>query len=202
MFSQDNDTTIPETLKIGETFESATWRLHRYSNSLHITDIRDAGKRGKRCLKITLVFESCSDCQPSMETAVAMLLPLAGSNASAKTMRIAAQACKIETPFALKLSVHEGVERGVDVRPAGSRGKVEIKGVNVLVDASSDGFMVRCLRDTSNEPTLIQTNKSGCALVLRWVRENASAIQTMTFRDVTEALHAIGAKTHFYCAVD
>lgn len=48
-----NDTASP--LPIGRTVESSAWRAHRYAGHVEIVDLRNAGKRGKACLRMSLL---------------------------------------------------------------------------------------------------------------------------------------------------
>jgi hypothetical protein len=51
-----NDTTVQQEagLQVGQTREIHGWRVHRYASALRITELANAGKRGKKVAEITL----------------------------------------------------------------------------------------------------------------------------------------------------
>lgn len=53
-----------------------------------------------------------------------------------------------------------------------------------------------------NGETMIQVDKAGPVKVLAWVKANLAALDTMTFGEVTEALHSMNVRSHYYCAID
>lgn len=191
-----NDTNTPTTLNPGETYESATWRVRRGSLGLTATHIMNAGKRGKKCLKIVLYCPSAKAVL-DLDAETSALLRKASRDVSEESMLALAKTCQHAD-----LDLDITYERGVDVQPAGCAGAVEITGVNVRVRATSTGFAITNLRDTANEETMIQKDKTGIALVLAWARKNASAISGMTFAEVRAALSGFGVRTHYYCAMD
>lgn len=44
------------SLPLGKTFQNDQVRVHRYSDSLRVTDLTDAGKRGKKCREMTVML--------------------------------------------------------------------------------------------------------------------------------------------------
>jgi hypothetical protein len=53
-----NDTALPTTIARGTTYESKTWRAHRYDDHITITSLLNAGKRGKVCPVLTVSGKS------------------------------------------------------------------------------------------------------------------------------------------------
>lgn len=81
-----NDTTEPTTIPRGTTFEAATWRAHRYSDSFRVTSTVNAGKRGKACE----VFSVCApyqDTDAAMDEIAPAILWAAREGVSVETMR-------------------------------------------------------------------------------------------------------------------
>ncbi len=192
-----NATTQPAPLLAeGDTYESASWRIRRGALSISAQSLVGAGKRGKRCPKIILhcpVVRSRWD----VDAEVAAFVRKAARDASVESMLSLARSCA-RVDMVLDLNN----ERGVDVQPAGCDGTVEITGACVRVRASATGFAITNMLDVNNEETLIQTDKRSIALVLAWVLSNQGALKSMTFGSVTTELRSLGARTHYFCAVD
>src|SRR5688500_11307507 len=101
-------------LAVGNTFESNTWRIHRYRDSLRITSLLGAGKRGKRC-EVFGVYDLDYMEADTCGTVVEEVLKAGKAAVSVEAMR------NLVNSFALlnDCKVGERSERGVDVRPAG-----------------------------------------------------------------------------------
>ena len=50
-----NDVSAPSTLALGTTLETALWRAHRYAGHIEVTELTNAGKRGKTCARFSLM---------------------------------------------------------------------------------------------------------------------------------------------------
>lgn len=188
-------TSYPETLAIGETFTTSTWRVHRFSSSVHATHLRNAGKRGKTCDKFA-VWTSHGD-EESLAGIALRLACLAvdgiGSDEMAVEMAVASRECSGE--------VERLTRRGVDVAPAGAE-PVRVDGTYVRVVAEYDSWSVLDVIDTNNEPTLIPLKNKDRKTFYAWAKKNEEALKAMRFNDVMRALRDAGIGYHYYCAVD
>lgn len=55
MLTQTTPANDTAPLPVGTTYETALWRAHRYSGSIEVTSLANAGKRGKTCLRLSVV---------------------------------------------------------------------------------------------------------------------------------------------------
>jgi hypothetical protein len=189
-----NDVDLPASLQPGQRFESATWRVHLYMDSLQVTHIGNAGKRGKKCTELALVVSGSSD--EILERQSTAALSLAASDASVEDM-----ADMMGGLTTRSVTLHRRELRGVDVFV----GRVEISGPALSVSANDRDFTIRCQIDRFNEPTMIPGtgDKKGTARVIGWARTHAVAIAAgMTFAEAGAALRAMGVRIHSYCAMD
>lgn len=178
----------------GDTIETATWRIHLGALSIRVTHIVNAGKRGKKCFQACLYNAEArvgSDLRPALE----VVLDHAAREVDPAAMLDAMNA--FQRP-GVGLEVSE--ERGIDVDRA--EDKIEILGAYVEVRASSQGFFFQNRRDVMNLETMTQVDKRGPAKVLAWVKANKSALETMTFVEVSAALRSMDIRSHYYCAID
>ena len=85
MTTPANDTA--SALPVGCTVESSTWRAHRYAGHVEIVDLRNAGKRGKACVELSL---------GGRDAAVEMVLPFVVDAVTAETSPEAFEASLVD----------------------------------------------------------------------------------------------------------
>jgi hypothetical protein len=186
-----------DSLGIGDTFENDKWRVHRYAGSLVMTDLTNAGKRGKKVDEIAF-YNLDMRTAPSFDL-VGEMIGLVKSNASLDKVKKAAEDFK-DRGYSLEVRV----QRGVDVMPGGFK-PIRINTDNLYIEAGYDSFTVRDKRDQYNDPTCIPASKGGKKSIpafYRWVKDNERKIQSMTYSDVTKAMRDMDLAYHSYCAVD
>ena len=190
----------PTTLGIGDTIVVNGMRMHRYTSCVRVTDLTYAGKRGKRCPQFAVYDMDYvrSDAEQDKVNEFVAALPTARGYAHAAIM---AQTLVNSSTYA-KIEVRE--LRGVDVKPAGFR-MIQISTEHVLLEADSDRFSIRDLKDRNNEPTAIpgrHHRKSDVLAFYRWVEGNVAQIEQMTYRQILRAMGDQQIEYHDYCAVD
>jgi hypothetical protein len=174
----------------GETFENEKWRVHRYADAIEITQLENAGKRGKKCMTFYLsggtTIESTSD----------EFMMLGKRGADFGRMQQAFKEA-LETGW----QGRESWLRGVDVKP-GAFKELIVRGAHVTVIAGYDQYSIEDINDENNAPTCIARGKKSVGQFYRWVKDNARAIQSMTYNDILQALGREGIDHHDYCAMD
>lgn len=180
-----------QSIQMGETLETAEWRVIRRRFGIAIEELRGAGKRGARCTVIRLW--SAVDIEDGL---AADVVAVATSGASAQEMADAAK----EAGKSWGASVEIDIARGVDI--ARSQSKVEINGNGVKVEFSDSSFAVEDLADEANRSTIISRGKRSAQRFAAWARANASALESMTLSQVMNAIESVGVDYHFYCAMD
>ena len=177
-------------LSVGETFENDSWRIHRYQDSLRVTYIVKAGKRGGRCPEFVLTSVK------AMESTAMEFVMLAKRGSDYARMKKAVDEAK-----EVGADIHESILKGVDVKP-GNFQKLFVRGANVTIEADYDSYSVQDINDDNNEPTCIARGKKSVYLFYRWVKDNARAIAAMTMSQVMDGMKQNGIDFHYYCAVD
>ena len=178
----------------GDTIETNGWRIHLGALAIRVTHIVNAGKRGKKCAQFVLWHRDCF-YTGQLDAALVAIRAEAERGAEPAAMR-----STMEAHVAGTVSLQVSEERGIDVDCAND--KIEILGACVAVRASSQAFFFQNRRDVYNLETMTHLNKRGAAKVLAWVKANKSALETMTFVEVAEALRLMGVRAHYYCAID
>jgi len=189
-----------KAMSAGETFESETWRIHRFRDSIRVTPLENAGKRGKKVVVMSVHTRGYGDDLP-IESIALELLMHAKRNASSERMQKAID--EYIQVFAGKVEMYTTTQRGVDVMPAGFK-NIAIQGDNVYVEAEYDSFRVKNQNDP-NETTCIPAisgGKKSIPVFYRWVKDNESKIKGMKYYDVLRAMKDLGIDYHSYCAMD
>lgn len=120
-------------IQVGETRETGEVRIHRGASSLRLTNIRNAGKRGKRCSEAVLF---CDDDAFPWES---VALEAYGRAKRGDDWATVVQALVDVARDGAELT--ESVRRGVDVEP--SHLPVEVDGAHVRVSAAPLAFVAR-----------------------------------------------------------
>jgi len=188
-------------LDVGRTWDNENWRVHRYADSIKVTDLTNAGKRGKKVQILSVVAKRYrGEGMAGMESLAMEFIMHAKRGASYARMKQVAE----EATEAGIADLYEESDRGVDVAP-GNFGPISIHGKHVYVEVGWKDFSVRDKVDQNNLPTCIPAIKGGLKAIpvfYRWVDENRAAIENMTFREVTKAMGDLGIQYHEYCAMD
>lgn len=196
-------------LPVGKTYESdeKKLRMHRYTGSLQITDLTNAGKRGKRVRQTSVYdLDAFRDAQV-IEDWDRMIdnLPKAPSyDAVIKIIRGHVVSLEMFNPTSYVPKMEERELRGVDVAPA-SFAPMKIETPEFELEAGYDSFSVMDKRDTNNLPACIPSSRGGKGAVkqfFRWVTDNESRITRMTYNELTSAMLDEGLEFHSYCRMD
>lgn len=188
-------------IDIGKTLETGTFRAHRYASGIVLTDLTNAGKRGKRVSEVSL-YDTDHSCGELEVDAVAAEVASADSFASAEKALRGFASTRTDRPCAPRIHTRE--LRGVDVAPVGSGVKTEINGDKVFISVEWDSFTVRCKVDQNNFPTLIPRDRkvTSVAKFRALVKTDADALKAMTFSEVWNRLSAEGIDSHYFCSMD
>lgn len=194
-----NQPSYPTRIDIGETFETPTWRVHRYAISVCVTHLVNAGKRGKTCERFTIG-------EPSKVT---VLTPATSADIALRMACLAVDGVGVEEMAVEAEMLAKGSQASFDrmsygsysVTPAGIRTLV-VDGAHVRVRADYADWSVQDKDDANNEPTLIPLKNKDRKPFYAWALKNEKALKTMRFREVMSAMRADGLGYHYYLAVD
>ena len=189
-------------IEMGETREVGTVRFHRYREGLKVTDLTNAGKRGKVVQELYIGQKSWQrTCDASAR--LYDLCDLVCRTGNYSTAAALVECYVDENPEAL--SIDARTFKGIEVQPAGFE-EISISNEHMAMTAGYDSFGVSDLRDQANCPRLIPTCHGGAkTAVKRWyayVKANRKQLETATFSQVWEAMSKADVKTHYYCAMD
>jgi hypothetical protein len=203
--------TAGAPLQVGRTIlsDNGMLRIHRYESTVVVTDLTNAGKRGKRCMEARLWDTDMirdPEVVSDMERILSTLADSPTYQAAANRLRGFVVSVEMFSSGTVGIppKFDERELRGVDVTPAGFA-PVEVETDEFSLRSDYNDFVIRDHKDKNNLPTCIPAAKGGKEDVkafYRWVRDNESRLRSMTYRDVLRGMDAAGIRYHDYCAMD
>lgn len=185
-------------LSVGQTREIAMVRMHRYNDSIHVWDLTNAGKRGKKVQELVIMSKSYNGAKERLDMIGKMIDTYGSYKAIMGTLKDYMES------YPDDIVLDEYSRRGVDVTPAGFEPMV-IKTTHVFIEADYDTFRIESLDDKYNEPTCIPAIKGGkksIPVFYRWVKDNESKVRSMKYHEILKEMGKLGIKYHDYCAMD
>ena len=192
------DRVLTAELGKGQTFFSGTLKIHRYHDSLRITDLENAGKRGKTCPEITVTFGFSLDS--AAEDALATLTQQVVKCTSFDCVRRTVEQFKVNSDKSSQIAVYDEKLRSIDVEPMGTRIKYKTR-TGLEIEASPNDFNVvehapmgmhdgkpNFYQDTAHWPCKKQDGRA----FYTWVKENFNKLNSMTMRDLKEVWRGLG----------
>jgi len=189
---------------IGKKIESKWIRAERWASSIKVTDLQNAGKRGKKVDRFDLYdLDYIRGKQPTTTN-----LYLFESSLPKLDYKTAEKWAKALVEDAALHHHHIGfqmeTERGVDVEPAGFE-KVTIQEKHFYLNADNKGFTISDLDDPQNEPRAISLDKHGkknSKKFYEWALKNKNNLSGKTFYDVLHMMEKENIGYHTYCGMD
>lgn len=186
-------------MKVGDTFESDFLRVHRYRDQIQVTDVVNAGKRGKKCREFSI------GTRKHYQDSFSDFYDLVEKITDKTTYNEALADAKFLASKDDSYTVYESEKRGVDVIPTSLK-PFEYSNEKFYIRSDIQSFTIRDLTDRHNEPTCISTdNRTGVRGVKKlydYLTKNSEKIKDMDFNQVTSLVSDLGIGYHHYCAVD
>lgn len=197
-------------LQVGHTIlsDNGTHRIHRYEGSVVVTDLVNAGKRGKKCMEARLWdIDMIRDAEVKRD-----LEGLLSHLADSPTYQVAVNRIRgfvtavemFHKDLGMPPKFDERELRGVDVTPAGFA-PIVLETREFSLRSDYNDFVIRSNTDKYNLPTCIPASRGGkedIKVFYRWVSDNLAAIKRMTYEEVMDGMDKAGIKSHHYCAMD
>jgi len=197
---------------IGDTEEHDGLRFHRYASALMVTDLANAGKRGKTVPEFSLYNLDYTFGDKSADELENALESIAKAKTYAQALQIAKKAVAFVhadgSRYGSSLNIEERPLRGVDVDPpeGASGAKIAIDTPHFSLSVDARGFSASDKDDQNNLPCIITPVRGAKQTAVKafrtWVEANRDKLQDMTFNKFTAALNDAGVNYHYYCRMD
>ena len=181
--------------------ESKLLRFYRSSHFLRVTDLANAGKRGKNVDEFAL-YELDTGANPKEVDAIVVKITRAKGYKEA--LKLAEDWLKKDPEATGYAKIQKSTQKGVHVTPAGFK-ELKIGGDNIYIESGYKDFMLRDKVDKNNESTCVPAARGKATSVkmfYAWAKENLPKIKKMTFQQAVKSLDKAGVGFHQYCAMD
>jgi hypothetical protein len=197
---------LAEEMPIGKTLETSAIRVHRFASSFHVTDMTNAGKRGKKVNEFSLYdLDYIKDPKT-----LRLISQFASQVHRAKTYKQALAMARgvvdqfKKNPQGIGPKIQERELKGVDVAPSGDQ-EIVIDTPQVRIEAGYKDFLISDKRDKMNEPRTMPPQRGWKTAVKKfrvWVIQNRKAIEKMSYRELLSAMSKAGIDSHSWLAMD
>jgi hypothetical protein len=193
---------VPKNIEILN--DASNMVMLRTNSSITITDLRNAGKRGKNCDTLVLYNLDYGEYdQLALERALEEVIKMPNFDMAAYELQKfnniqTNQHARYYGKFQLTS------QKGVAVAPA-TFGPIVIDTPNFSLKSDFTDFVIRDKEDKYNLPVCIPALKGGKNSIkqfYRWVTDNRAVIEKLKFEDLTRAMSDAGIKYHQYCSMD
>jgi len=194
----------PECLRIGQTFENASIRVHRWSSAVQVWDLANAGKRGKKVANFSL-YNTDYIKDPIVDSNFNRFLfgifPLNYAQAKYWAEFIARDAKQRKDMGGPAFEEREA--RGVDVVPAGCT-EIVINNEHCEATIEFTGFCICDKHDQNNLPASRSDGNTKKQLkdFYLWVKANQETLQALTFREWDKLIEEKGLQYRCWCRMD
>ena len=188
-------------LGVGRTFFTGVLKIHRYRDQIQVTDLTNAGKRGKRVYEMNIVptyTGGDADRQSVLDDLAAILV-------KCQNYECAEREVHNYIPTGLvKLDILITRLRGVDVEPMGTKIIYKTR-TGLEIEASPNDFLVKSSVPLTHPKTgepMNQTqdtlywpeNKQGAGIFYTWLKGNLSRLEHMDILDIRNFWDSLGVK--------
>lgn len=193
---------------IGQTIENKGVRIHRYASSIRVTDLTNAGRRGKMVDQFALYdldYTKDRETQKAVEQFARMIDHVKDYKTALKMAKGLVAFGQNRKGNLTTPKISESKLKGVRVAPGGFK-PIVVESPYLSITADSDSFRVRNKEDTYNEGTLTSSfrgkKKTAVKKFYDWAVKNERRLKSMDFSDVLNALKKNGIDYHQYSAMD
>lgn len=199
---------LQSAVEIGRTvFTPQNLKIHRYNDSVEVTDMTNAGKRGKKVqvMHINVGHMAREMANVAMTNLTTEILHMNYGQVKAHVEHIMAKQ-KAENIYD-GFRIDEVTQRGIDIEPMGTKLEVVNKfpnGAWLRINASPHEFHVtdsavisapNAAADGFHQDTNYwPVKKQDGILFYGWMKDNLSKVHAMTIQDLTQTWHALGVR--------
>lgn len=195
-------------IPLGKTFNFDSVRIHRYRDHFKVTDITNAGKRGKKCRAMTIGvvgYYYKGDPEAWMENMSKVLVDYKSYDKVKNLVK------DLQEQFPHEIELNEYEERGVDVEPTGDKITIKSKGTDgsvLEVEAKSTEFRVLSKAPLTHSKTgdaigfqdtnYYSRDKAGAGSFYVWLQTNLSKVNSMTIGDLRSLWNDMDVKYDYH----
>lgn len=185
---------LAKGLPLGKTYQNPKVRIHRYRDQVRVTDLTNAGKRGKKVREMVVMpaYAYSGDDQDWLDRQTHQFLIYARSSDPYQKSKLYIKDLMVDFPDDIKLVETE--YRGVDVEPYGEifEFKIPIERGSITLKSSPTDFLVKhTARMTGprgngfdHDSRYRPYKKRDAILFYGWMKDNANKVKSL--KDMTD----------------
>ncbi len=194
-------------LGMGQGTFTKNLKIHHFRGSLEVTDMTNAGKRGKKVRIMSVIPTSHNDEESSeelLQPLIDRMVHMTYDQVKSHLAEILAETKDLPTP---PFNVHEHEVRGIDVEPMGTTinlSKTFPDGSIVEITASPHDFRVKSSTPINapdkpahglhQDTSYWSRGKQSGIIFYGWLKDNMSKASNMTIIDLMTLWHQLGVK--------
>jgi len=198
-----------ENLKYDTDYENKKIRYRYNPDWIHVIDLTNAGKRGKRVESFSLdridIVSRESDKSKDHNTVYQNVMKFLSGLKNldyAKALQWAQLIVKDAKQRNIAFpQLHLEQHMGHKVLPGGFE-PIKFSNDSVSVNSDLKSFTITDLSDPHNVPRCIDRGKSGPPKLYKWLLANLEKAKKMSHSDLMSLLGKLGIASHSYCAMD
>lgn len=176
-------------LQVSDSYENGKIRVFMSYYHLLVTDLTNAGKRGKTVDSFSLSIKKRENFNSLLEYV---------DRIDSQTTYVDALE---EVPLFLEeLSFNENTKRGVDVIPGGVK-PIKVQNAKMYLQSDPKGFQMRDLTDV-NEASAYEASRTDASKAYKFFQQNIADLQNMSFKSVLMAMNKNRINYKSYYALD
>jgi len=194
---------LQAALGLGRTLDHGTVRIHRYRDHLRVTDLTNAGKRGKKVRSFSLQpsYAYKGDDQKWLDNMATQMI-----RSYKDYQRMLSFVKDVQHDYPTEISIEEYEERGIDVTPAGA--KLKVVGVDFEGTAEPKTFLlkrhVQMTHPKTGKPSHWQdtlyypAGRKDAGKFYAWAKDNLNTIKRMDMMQLRKQWDALGVNYDYH----
>ncbi len=189
-----------EGIPLGRSWETGTILIHRYRGSFQITDLTNAGKRGKKVRQMSVGLRSLNDNDPWYDNMAKMLAHVQSYDEALRLFK------DLEGDFPGQINRHETELRGIDVNPGGTTKIHLTTNTGLQITADPLDFSVKSTvtmrgpkGNEFNQDTLYTpVSRKDAAPFYNWLKANLSEANKMGIAEMIVLWRSLGIRYDYH----
>lgn len=198
-------------IPMGSTFQNEKIRIHRYRDQVRVTDLTNAGKKGKKVpeLNISLTYNYTGDQQGWFDRQTEKFKSYATSS-SKPYAAIQAFIKDLQHDYPDDIKMSESEYKGVDIEPYGELFKFKVpfeNGSSLTVESSPINSLVRHTAEMTgpngnsfdHDTLYYPDKKKDAAIFYGWMKDNSAKVKTFkSLLDLLEVWKSLGVNYDYH----
>ena len=191
---------LEEALEVGKTFDNGKIRAERSMEAVTITDLRNAGKRGKKVDLFSIQGISYIRDSNTLKPFYQFYKSIATIGDYNKLLKLASKLIDHAEKTGAKGDVprlRKWQKRGQDIPGSGGVYDIFVRAKDASIRATNKGFSISRINDVNGEVTTEQ-DKASIKKFYKWLHGHKADIERMTYNNILLSASKSGVRMRSY----